>query len=291
MSNTPTATPQNKRRLRAHFAVTRIPFSKGMWARQMFDSQSQRELLGALHLWTEARGLALVIGQSGVGKSITLRRFVEELDEARFRVTSFSYLPTTVNGFLRSLARSLGLPMHPYSVDLFDTVQKHLVTSEQEQGPHPVILLDDCEGLTPPVVDTVRRLTCFDLDAEDRFSVLMCGTEQLLGTLKHPGLDTLRSRITYAHILKPFSLDDTRHYIRYQIELAQANPKLFADSATRLIFQASKGRPRNINQLSLQAMITAVMQAKDTIDAKVVETVLDEHPLYHSSPGVEMNER
>ena len=113
---TPTPHPA-KRRLRSHYAFTKMPFCKGMWARHMFGSESQRELLQGLELWTELKGLALVIGPSGVGKSITLRRFVEERDDARFRVLSFTYLPTTVNGFLRSLSRRLGLRMRMHTAD------------------------------------------------------------------------------------------------------------------------------------------------------------------------------
>lgn len=76
-------TQRHKRRLRAHFNFSRMPFSKQAWAAQMFDSTSQRELLDGLLLWSDLRGIALVTGHSGVGKSITLRRFVQVLIEAK----------------------------------------------------------------------------------------------------------------------------------------------------------------------------------------------------------------
>jgi len=264
-----------------------MPFSKGMWARHMFDSHGQRELLQGLHIWSELKGLALVIGPSGVGKSITLRRFVEELDDARYRIFSFTYLPTTVNGFLRSLARSLGLPMRHHTADLFDSVQDHLITYEQEYAAHPLILIDDAEGLAPPVIDMLRRLTCYDLDAEDRFSLILSGTEDLLRALRHPGLDTLRSRIGYAQTLRPFGLEDTRNNIRFHLDRAEANPKLLADGATKRIFQASKGRPRNINQLTVQALIRGVVLGLDLLDTKLVDATIAEHPLYQTGHGVD----
>ena len=94
----PVPTTRQKRRLRSHFGFSKLPFGKTMWAAQMFDSQSQRELLDALLLWSDVKGVALVTGPTGVGKSITLRRFVAELDEARFRVIDFTYLPATPTG-------------------------------------------------------------------------------------------------------------------------------------------------------------------------------------------------
>ena len=82
--NTPNTA--EKKRLRAHFGLTKIPFSKYMWAAQMYDSQSQRELRFGLEMWLEIKGLALVTGPTGVGKSITLRRFAADLDDNRYAV-------------------------------------------------------------------------------------------------------------------------------------------------------------------------------------------------------------
>ena len=61
--NTPTISPQHKRRLQAHFGFTRLPFRKNMAAADMFDSRSQRELLAGLLMWTELGGIALVVGK------------------------------------------------------------------------------------------------------------------------------------------------------------------------------------------------------------------------------------
>jgi type II secretory pathway predicted ATPase ExeA len=284
MSNTdPVKT--DKKRLRAHFGFSHMPFSKYAWAAQMFDSVSQREMLQGLLLWTELRGVALVTGPSGVGKSITLRRFVLELDKARYRVIDFSYVPSTATGFLRSLNRHLGLPMRAHAADLFDQAQRHLIGLEQEQGPHPLLVIDDAEGLSGTVLDLVRRMTCYDLDAEDRFSILLSGTDDLLGSLRHPQLASLRSRIVYAHGLRAFAFEDTRNYVRHHLQRAECNPKLLSDEAVRRIFQASAGKPRNINQLALQALIQAAVQGRDTIDGDFVTATIKDHPLYQASAG------
>jgi len=283
MSNDPTGS--QKRRLRAHFGFTKIPFTKYMWAKHMFDSQSQRELLHGLTMWTEVGGIALVSGPSGVGKSITLRRFVHDLDENRFRIFEFSTIPSTVFGFLRSFNRILGLPMRNHASDLFHAAQKHLMGFGQEQGPHPIVLLDDAEGLRAPVIDLMRRFTSYDLDAEDRFSILLSGTEHLLPLLRDASLESLRSRIAYAHALRPFSLEDTRNYVRFHIERSGADPKLFTDDAVRQVFQASQGRPRSINQLAIQALINAAVQGRDTIDGAFMAPVITAHPLYQQPQG------
>jgi len=269
------------RRLRAHFAFTKVPFGKSMWAAQMFDSSSQREVIHGLHMWTEVKGLGLVTGPSGVGKSISLRRFVQDLDDARYHVIEFTYLPSTVNGFLRSLCRSLGLPMRLHSTDLFDAAQRHLASYEKDLGKHPILLIDDAEGLRPQVVDTIRRLTCFDLDSDDRFSVLLSGTDALIPLLADASLVSMRSRFLFTCTLRPFGLEDTVNYIRFHLQRSELDPKLFTEPAIKRLFQASQGRPRNINQLAIQALIQAAVQGRASIDGDFMSHMITAHPLYN----------
>jgi len=276
---------QQRRRLQAHFAFTGVPFRKNIKANAMFDSRAQRDVLHGLAMWLELQGIALIDGASGVGKSITLRSFVNGLDESRYTVFRFSYLPSTVAGFLRSLNRSLGLRMRLHAADLFNAAQDTLASYEREHGPHPLVVIDDAEGLSLPLLDLIRRLSAYDLDAEDRFSILMGSTEEIHASLRHPGLDALRSRISYAHSLRPFALEDTRNYIRFHIKNAGVNDSIFTDEAERRIFLASQGKPRHINQLALQALIEAAVQGIDEITGDFVQNLVDTNPLYLQAPG------
>jgi type II secretory pathway predicted ATPase ExeA len=260
-----------------------MPFRKNVQAHLMFGSSSQRELQHGLRLWTEVRGLALVTGITGVGKSITIRRFASELDDARFKVHRFHQVPTTLSGFLRSLSRLLGLPMRRHTADLFDQARDHLHGYADSNGPHPLLILDDVEGMRPDALDAIRRLTNWELDAEDRFSALLVGTDALLRTLRGPQLESLRSRFTYVCQLRPFSFEDTRNYIRFHLENADAPGDLISDDATRAIFGASRGTPRLVNQLALQGLIQAAVKGRDTLDGAFMTELTAHHPLYPRS--------
>lgn len=272
------------RRLRSHYQFSHAPFSKFAWAAHMYDSTSQKELHHGLLLWLEIRGIALVTGPSGVGKSITLRRFVSGLDTARYRVIDFSgYVPSTVHGFLRSLNRKLGLKDRMHTTDLFDQIQAHLVAGETDTGAHPLLVLDDAEGVCASVLDALRRLTGHKLDGEEPLSVVIAGTDDLMSVLREAQLFPLVTRIAYAQQLRPFGLEDTRNYIRHQLERASVSLKLFSDDAVRRIFQASQGKPRSINQLALQAMIQAAVAGKDEINGEFLANMIQSHPLYQAT--------
>ena len=277
------STTVQRKRLRAHFGFTRMPFHKAMRAAQMYDSLSQRELIAGFEMFTEIGGIALLTGPSGVGKSISIRRFVHALDDRRFHLVHFTYLPGTVSGFLRSLSRALGLRMRLHGADLFDAAREHLATFEETHGPHPLVLIDDAEGLSAPVLDTLRRLTTSDIDAQQRFSLLLVGTDDVAHALRLPTLESLRSRITYAHALRPFTLEDTRNYVRFHLERAEVDAGVFSDDAARVLFQHSQGKPRLLNQLALHALIAAAANGLDSVDGRFLKHQIAAHPLYRSS--------
>ena len=202
--STPTIPHVQQRRLRAHFGFTGLPFRKNVKIGQMFDSQSQRELRHGLMLWLEVQGLGLVTGASGVGKSISLRRFVAELPSDRYAVHHLGQIPTTPSGFCRALARRLGLRPRQHLADMFEDIRVALGTHQDDHGTHPVLILDDAEGMRPKTLDLVRRLTSHEMDGDDRVSILLAGTERLLMTLREPTLGPLRTRFGYAHQLRPF---------------------------------------------------------------------------------------
>lgn len=280
-------TVYEKRRLMSHFGFAKIPFSKFMRAGAMYDSKSQKSLREGLEMWLLVGGLALIAGPTGVGKSMSIRRFVSELDNNQYTVYAVPSPPSTVYGFLRFICRRFGLSMKNHSVDLFDAAQKFLVNHQHERGTHPILILDDAEGLYPDVADVIRRLTTYDLDAEDRFSVLVCGIESLLQVLELGILEPLRSRFSFGYSLKPFGLDDTRSYIQFHLQRAEAVPDIFSDDAVKRIFYISKGRPRTINQLCIGMLIKAAIMGNETIDAPFVKAFIAEHPLYQNQGVVE----
>lgn len=278
--NTPTLPPSQKRRLQAHFGFTGLPFRKNVHARHMFDSQSQRELRHGLHLWLEIRGLGLVTGPAGVGKSISLRRLVAELPANTYAVYRIGQIPTTPLGFLRATARHLGLRARLHLADLFEDIRDALARHEDEHGTHPVLILDDAEGMRIEALDLVRRMTAHQLDGAESVSILLVGTEGLLDALRTPLLLPLRTRFSYAHQLRTFGMEDARNYVRHHVTASGGPDGLFTDAAITTLFSRSQGIPRQLNQLALQALVSAVVQGRDVIDDNLMKRVVQAHPLY-----------
>jgi len=269
---------QQKLHLKSYFGFSKVPFTKYMWAAKMFHAKAQQELIDGLHLWLETRGIALIYGPPGVGKSISLRRFKNDLDERRFELFYLFNLRITPTGFLRSLSRILGLPVLYHQADLFDAISAFLAQYEERTGKHPIIIFDDGDGLSDKLLELLRLLANFNMDSEDRFSFILSGSQKLALQIREPQNEALRQRITFSHNLRGFTIDDARQYTHFHLERAEGPKELFADNAIQLIFHLAKGIPRVINQLALQAIIRAAVQGSHTID----ENFLKQHVLNNS---------
>ena len=193
---------KQKLHLKSYFGFSKVPFTKYMWASKMFNAKAQKEFIDGLHLWLETRGIALLYGPSGVGKSISLRRFKNDLDERRFEVFYLFNLRITPTGFLRSLSRILGLPVLYHQADLFDAISAFLAQYEERTGKHPIIIFDDGDGLSDQLIELLRLLANFNMDSEDRFSFILSGSQKLALQIRQPQNEALRQRITFSHNLR-----------------------------------------------------------------------------------------
>lgn len=261
--------------LTSYFGFSKVPFTKYMWSKKMFDASSQRELIDGLHFWLETKGIALLCGPPGAGKSISLRRFKEELDDRRYDLFYLFNLRITPIGLLRSLCRTLALPVLYHQADLFDSISAFLDQYEQRTGKHPIIIFDDGDGLSDRLIELLRSLGNFAMDSEDRFSFILSGSQKLSSRLKQPQNEAFRQRIVFAHNLRAFTIDDARNYIRFHLERCEGPKELFTEGTVQLIFHVAKGLPRVINQVALQAIIRAATRKVDKID----ESFLKQHVL------------
>lgn len=270
--------------LKSYFGFSKVPFTKYMWSKKMFDASAQRELIDGFHLWLETRGVALLCGPPGVGKSISLRRFKEELDDRRYDLFYLFNLRTTPTGFLRSLCRVLGLPILYHQADLFDSISTSLAQYEERSAKHPILIFDDGDALSDILLELLRSLANFAMDSEDRFSLILSGSQKLALRLKQPQNEAFRQRIGFAHTLRGFTIDDARNYIRFHIERSEGPKDLFTEPAAQLIFHFAKGLPRVINQIALQALIRAAVRKVDKIDENFLKQHVLNNALFDTKP-------
>jgi type II secretory pathway predicted ATPase ExeA len=145
----------------------------------------------------------------------------------------------------------------------------------QDERRH-LLVLDECHQMPDATLADVRLLTIGQFDRKSPFLLLLSGQPSLDDRLADPSHHALDQRITTIARLQPLSLQETRDYILLRLAAADSRSKpVFEDGAYEVIFDASAGVPRRINNIATSALIVAaarnrrIVCAQDVLDAKL----------------------
>lgn len=79
-------------------------------------------------------------------------------------------------------------------------------------------------------------------------------------------LAALDQRIGLRYAMPPMTSEETGSYLRHHVGLAGRSDTLFSDDAATLIHQTSRGYPRAVNNVALQALVAAFASDKAIVD-------------------------
>ena len=159
--------------------------------------------------------------------------------------------------------------MIPQTVDL-------LAAEENERGKLVVVAIDEAHLLTPDQLEEIRLLTNSELDSRSSFACLLVGQPTLRRRIKLGMFAALDQRIALRFAMPPLTPAETGDYIAHHLKLAGRADTLFSDDAVGLIHQVSRGLPRAINNLAVQALIAAYAANKAIVDEPSTRTAITE---------------
>ena len=87
---------------------------------------------------------------------------------------------------------------------------------------------------------------------------------------------TLDQRIAVRYTMPGMAAEETTSYISHHLQLAGRSGPLFSDDATALIHATSRGLPRAVNNLAIQALIAAYVGRKAIVDETSARTAAAE---------------
>ena len=119
-------------------------------------------------------------------------------------------------------------------------------------------------------------LTNHDMDSASPFACLLVGQPTLRRRMKLGVLAALEQRIGLRYAMPAMTGEETTGYLRHHLGLAGRSDTLFSDDAVGLIHQTSRGYPRAVNNLAVQALIAAFAADKTIVDACAVRAAVAE---------------
>lgn len=252
------------------YNLTGSPFGKSIKREHMFRSAGFKEFSSRVEYLKQHRGLMLLTGESGVGKTTAIRSFVEELKPEFFKSV---YLPlATVSSyeFYIQLNEALGGEYLFRKASLFSSIQNIILEYATIKKQIPVIIFDEMHLLRSQNFFELQMVLNFHYDSLDPAIVLLCGHSHLKDTLLRPVFSPINQRMRIKYEFSPLGLEETKEYIVHHLKLVGGTSKLFTDGAIEGIHNISSGIMRIINNIGTKALIGGALARKEVIDEELI---------------------
>lgn len=261
---------------RSFYSLAKTPFAKDIKASDSFPSTAFAETIARLEYLKKTRGMGLVVGEPGAGKTFALRAFAESLNPSLYKVIYFPLSTGTVMDFYRGLAAGLGEEPKYRKVDLFHQIQHAVQRFFRERKITPVFILDEMQMAKDLFLCDLSILFNFGMDSENPFILVLSGLPYLLDRLTLNQNRPLLHRIMMRYKVEPLSKEEVAGYIQHHMELAGAKHAVFTDTAVEAIASLSRGWPRLVNKLATHCLLYGCQAKKEQIDAEVVRLAAEE---------------
>jgi type II secretory pathway predicted ATPase ExeA len=268
------------------YRLSQEPFSNAPVRDLYFDSaQHAQELVRLQRAVAGMKGLALLVGDIGAGKTTLARRMLDSLPEEEYEAALLVIVHSgiTANWLLRRIALQLGVdaPADEKLALLAQLYQRLLEI--HDQGRKAVVLIDEAQMLSSrELMEEFRGLLNLELPGKKLVSFVFFGLPEIETNL---GLDPpLAQRVAVRYRLEPLGEESTVAYVRHRMSLAGAPRVPFTPEALREIHRWSRGTPRLVNTLCDNALFEGFVAGAEQVDAALVERVARELALEPPAP-------
>jgi general secretion pathway protein A len=270
------------------YGLRDIPFSLTPDPRFLYFTASHREVMANLHYGIQhGKGLIVATGEVGTGKTTMLRAMLARLD--RSVLTCYVFNPgLSVAEFYHYIATSFGVTQYASKSELLMKLGRLLMT-RHARGLRSVLIVDEAQGLSHELLEEVRLLLNFETYTEKQLQIILAGQPELRQVLNDPSLRQLKQRISLRCEIKALRADEVPVYIRARLKTAGATRlDLFTSDAIAVIYRASEGVPRLINNICDNALLNGFAVGAKQITQKIVNEVVEDLDLLR--PSLEADE-
>jgi type II secretory pathway predicted ATPase ExeA len=253
-----------------HFGMKLNPFEKEVETGNLYLGGDLKELDSRLKYMLENRGIFLLVGEPGSGKTAALRKFADGLGPALYRAYYLSLTTLTVNDFYSALVSLLGEPRKFRKIDMFHQIQEAVSGLYFELRVTPVIIIDEIHMASTAILDDVRMLFNFRMDSVDPFVLVLAGQPLIRNKLALNMCLPLKQRVAARYSMKGLSLSETSEYLKSRMMLAGVTRDVFTEQAIAGIHTSSNGFPRNINNIAVACLMYCKWKGIDTVDEEAV---------------------
>lgn len=263
-------------RLRAHYGFGRMPFGRQLAPGMLHRHHGHDEAVARITWCIDEAAVGVITGEVGSGKTVAVRAATASLDATRHTIIYLPNPAVDARGIYAAIVTALGGIPRFHKAALIPQATDALAAENAERGKTVVLVMDEAHLLDADQLEELRLLTNADMDSRSPFACLLVGQPTLRRRIKLGAFAALDQRIALRYTLPGMDLADTASYIRHHLSLAGRSDPLFSDDAIALIHQTSRGLPRAVNNLAVQALVAAYSDGKGIVDESSARAAITE---------------
>ena len=259
--------------------LDREPFSNSPDPEFFFGSTQHLECLQKLELALRLRrGLNVVIGDVGTGKTTLCRQLIRRFSETEEFETHLILDPdfSSSTEFLITIIKMLTGKKPPERArdwQLKEVIKNYLFRRGVDENKTVILIIDEGQKIPLHCLELLREFLNYETNEHKLLQIVIFAQEEFENTIK--SYANFADRINLYHYLKPMNFADTRAMIRYRLEKSSKNIKaytFFSFPALLVIFLSSKGYPRKIINLCHRCILTMIIQNRAVVSLFLART-------------------
>ena len=258
------------------FGLSERPFSLVPDPDFLFWSDSHKRAHGVLEYGLLTRApITLITGEVGSGKTTLLHHLLKTLP-LDLTVALVSNAQRDRGELLRWVLIAFGQEVGAQETyaDLFSQFQTFLI-NEYAAGRRVILVFDEAQNLSLATLEELRMFTNINANKDELLQIVLVGQPELRSMLRRPDLVQLAQRVAASFHLEAMDAETMRAYISHRLSRAGNSQEIFTEAACRLIYQATAGTPRLVNQLCDLALVYAYSNQQKQIAETEIQRVLD----------------
>lgn len=257
-----------------HWHLFDTPFAPEIDPQRFLATPSHEEALARLQfLAIHRRGVGVVLGGPGSGKSMLLTIFAEAMRRAGQSAALVNLEGLDADELLHRVLWGLGVnpSMRERRLRLWQLLEDRIAESRYQET-EVVLLVDDADAATAEMRTALARLARLDVGPNRCLSIVLAGEYPSIVNVGEELLELADLRIDLA----PWDVEDTQRFVEQSIARAGADPDIFSGSAIVRIHQRAGGLPRRIGQLAQSALLAGAGAGVDRIEPELVDSACEE---------------
>ena len=259
----------------SHFKMNAHPFCEQPPLDWYLKDDRFAQNLARLDYFALQGSIALLVGQTGVGKSSLLRFFIHSLSKNKYNPVYIHLTHINAKALLRMIVSKLGEAPKTGKDRLF----LQIIESASKAEVVTVLIIDEAHLMDVEALTDMRLLVSSGIETNLPLKIIFSGQQALGKMLARASLSDLVSRICVRGHLYPLTRDQTIAHMDSRMRSSGSSEKVFEPEAKGLVHDYAGGIPRQINNIATACLINAASRNLHKINEPLVNETMSEFQL------------